>query len=88
MQTEFDKFVKMCHQMDSGIRWYLNLEIEDEPKGVIFPYKSGDVVVSPTDENWGTDMYGLVRVFFGDKDKGLQSAAKAFHMVLDHLKVD
>ena len=88
MPTEFDKFIKLCHQLESGIHWYLNLEIEDEPQGVIFPYKGGDVVVSPTDENWGNDMFGLVRVTIGDKDKGLQSAAKAMNMTLDHLKAD
>ena len=87
MLTEFDKFTQLCRGL-KDVHWYLNLEIEDEPQGVVFPYKTGDVVVSPTDENWGNEMYGLVRVKFGDTDKGLQSAAKAFNMVLDHIKAD
>ena len=87
-QTEFDKFVGMTHHLDAGIKFYFVFDEMENPIKVVFPYKNGDVVVTPTDENWGSEMFGLVNVTFGEKPKGLQSAAKAFHMTLDHLRAD
>ena len=93
IKTEFEKFIGMItHTNLSGIKFTVDLDKDGNPTKVTFPYKKGDVnddaVVTPTDENWGTDMFGLVSVKFGDRDKGLQSGAKAFHMILDHIKCD